>query len=260
MDLNSVTVVILTYNEEANLQRTLDKLSWSSQIVLVDSFSTDGTTRIARQYPNVTIYQRRFDNHTAQWNFGLEKAATEWILTLDADYVVTDELLDELTELATGHIAAFFARFHYCIGDRRLSGNLYPPRAVLFRKPMCHYVQDGHTQLLRIDGESEFLKCRILHDDRKPLSRWLESQRKYAVLEAEKLRDNSRGRSLPDLLRVWIWPAAPAAFMYALLVKRCLFDGWAGLFYTLQRTYAELLLSLELLDRKITDDKADPVP
>lgn len=251
MHIDEVTPLILTYNEETNLRRTLDKLGWAKQIVLVDSFSTDDTIQIAKRYSNVTIHQRIFDDHTSQWNFGLEKAETEWILTLDADYVLTDEFRNELDVLDPGTTAAFFARFHYCIGGHRLSGNLYPPRAVLFRKSMCHYVQDGHTQVLYINGDAQFLESRILHDDRKPLCRWLESQRKYAVLEADKLRTNAKRRSLPDLLRRWIWPAAPAAFFYTLLYKRCLFDGWPGIFYALQRTYAELLLALELLDRKL---------
>ena len=64
---------------------------------------------------------------------------------------------------------------------------------------------------------------------------------------------------MPDRLRKWIWPAAPAAFFYTMFAKRLILDGWPGLFYVLQRTYAELLLSLEMLERRlscrITDEK-----
>src|SRR5262249_35942549 len=93
-----------------------------------------------------------------------------------------------------------------------------------------------------------------------PLSRWLESQCNYARLEAQKLIEDANGpQSMADRLRMWIWPAAPAAFLYTLFFKGCLFDGWPGWFYALQRTYAELLLSLELLDHRLASRREPEV-
>jgi hypothetical protein len=113
-------------------------------------------------------------------------------------------------------------------------------------------VQDGHTQRLEFSGPARFLNGYLLHDDRKPLSRWLEAQRHYARLEAEKLAGRpAASLSVANRLRRSIWPAVPAAFFYTLFVKGCLFDGWRGWFYVLQRTYAELLMSLELLDHRL---------
>lgn len=253
--LSQITPLVLTFNEAPNLRRTLEKLGWAREVLVLDSFSTDETEWIARNFSNVVFVHRKFDNHSAQWNFGLDQVKTDWVLSLDADYIVTDELRVEIAQLQSEpNISAYFARFRYCVEGRPLRGTLYPPRAVLFQKARCRYVQDGHTQMLAIEGTSRFLNGYLLHDDRKPLSRWLESQRSYARLEAEKLLAHSgHGRSFADHLRRMIWPAAPAAFVYALLVKGCLFDGWPGWFYTLQRIYAELLLSLELLDRKLGD-------
>ena len=255
MILHDLTVIVLTYNEAPNLRRTLEALEWAQEIVVVDSYSTDNTEGIAKGFPDVAFVRRAFDSHAAQWNFGLEQARTEWVLSLDADYVLTKELVDELTRLRPAPAtSAYFAKFHYCIAGHRLRGNLYPPRAVLFRRARCRYVQDGHTQRLHVEGATQLLRGCILHDDRKPLSRWLDSQRTYAQLEADHLlaRDPKTLR-WPDRLRYWIWPAAPAAFVYTLIFKGCLFDGWPGWFYVMQRTYAELLLSLELLDRRLRD-------
>jgi glycosyltransferase involved in cell wall biosynthesis len=259
--LSTVTPLILTYNEAPNLRRGLEKLQWASEIVIVDSFSNDETEQIARSFPNVRFVQRRFSDHTAQWNFGLDQVDSDWVLSLDADYVVTDELVDEISQLpGGGGVSVFFARFRYCVGGRALRGSLYPPRAVLFRKSECRYVQDGHTQVLDFHGPSSFLKGYLLHDDRKSLARWLDSQRAYARLEAEKLLSSgSQSHSLGDRLRRWILPAAPAAFVYAFIAKGCFFDGWPGWFYALQRTYAEVLLSLEMLDRKLAR-RATPAP
>ena len=153
----------------------------------------------------------------------------------------------------------WFGLFHYVTFGRRLRGTLYPPRAVLFDPSHHRYAQDGHTQSLLVQsGQQEILKSRIDHDDRKPLSRWLDSQRKYASLEAEKMSLATVVIGMPDRLRRMIWPAAPAAFFYTLFVKRLILDGWPGWFYVLQRTYAELLLSLELLDRRLGDNQKPP--
>lgn len=250
-----VTPLILTYNEAPNIGRVLERLRWAKEVVVLDSFSTDETEGIARAFANVIFDQRRFDNHSAQWNAGVERVRTDWVMSMDADYIFTDELREEIAALpGESDVAAYFTRFRYCVAGYPLRGTLYPPRAVLFQKARCRYVQDGHTQTLAIDGPSRFLKGCLLHDDRKSLSRWLESQRNYARLEAEKLLAHpEHARSLADRLRRAIWPAAPAAFVYSLLVKGCLFDGWPGWFYSLQRTYAETLLSLELLDRRLME-------
>jgi glycosyltransferase involved in cell wall biosynthesis len=258
--LRQITPVILTLNEAPNLRRTLDCLRWADEVIVVDSFSTDKTEEIARSFPNVVFTQRQFDNHAAQWNFGCARVKTEWVLSLDADYVLTEELKKEISQLRPdAAIAAYFARFRYCIFGRSLRASLYPPRAILFRRQSCHYVQQGHTQVLAIDGRSSSLDGRILHDDRKPSARWLDSQRRYVELEACKLTAHPEEcTSIADRLRRWIWPAAPAAFVYTLLVKRCLLDGWAGWYYVLQRTYYELILSLELLERRLSAGRIEP--
>jgi hypothetical protein len=102
-----------------------------------------------------------------------------------------------------------------------------------------------------IDGAIGEVRLRVDHDDRKPLLRWFDSQLKYARLEAEKLESEPHPAGLPDRLRKMIWPAAPAAFLYTLFGKGVVFDGWPGLFYALQRTYAELVLSLILLEKRV---------
>ncbi|MEM7601847.1 MAG: glycosyltransferase family 2 protein, partial [Verrucomicrobiota bacterium] len=104
-----------------------------------------------------------------------------------------------------------------------------------------------------VEGEQETLRSAIDHDDRKPLSRWSKSQYQYAILEAEKLEKEERPAGLPDRMRKWILPAAPLTLIYTLFVKLAILDGWAGWFYAFQRTYAELLLSLILLERKVRD-------
>ena len=248
--LSSITPLLLTFNEAPNIGRALERLTWAQEILVVDSFSTDETLHIVKSFPQVRVLQRKFDDHTTQWNFGLEAVGSRWVLTLDADYVLPKEFLDELHRLPlNGEISAFFASFRYCIGGKPLRACLYPPRAVLFRKDKCHYSNDGHTQLLEIAGKCDWLRTSILHDDRKPLDRWLSEQNKYAVLEASHLLQTPREQlNFHDRLRRRIVLAPVLVFFYTLLGKGLILDGWPGWYYVFQRTLAETLLSLRLLE------------
>jgi len=253
MNPADITPLILTYNEESNIGRCLERLRWAPRVLVMDSGSSDETLAICATFPNVEVIHREFDNHMNQWNTGLSHVRSRWVLALDADYMIDQAFADELAEINdSGSEIAWQARFTYHTFGKCLRGTLYPPRVLLFNPKTCSYVQDGHTQLLQINGDIATLRCPVRHDDRKPLARWLDSQRGYATLEADKLGSPQHSPSgWPDRLRAMIWPAAPAALVYTLFAKRLILDGWPGIFYALQRTYAELLLSLELLDRRL---------
>ena len=246
-----ITPVILTFNEEANISRTLERLTWARRIVVVDSLSSDATVRLARNFPQVAVISRAFTNHEDQWNFALDQADTEWVLTLDADYLLSRESIAELQTMPAAKSGAvgYYAKFRYCVGGRPLRGSLYPPRIVLFRRSRGRYVNDGHTQKLRLDGTAGWLSSVIFHDDRKSLDAWLAAQNRYSTLEARKLSAASEAQlGFPDRIRRRKWLAPFLTVPYCLFAKGLILDGRPGLLYTLQRTYAELLLSLRLLD------------
>jgi glycosyltransferase involved in cell wall biosynthesis len=252
MKLAEITPVVLTWNEAPNLKRCLEALTWAGEILVLDSGSTDETEAIARSFPNVRWLVRPFDDHTSQWNHALDATNTDWILSLDADYVTPIPFTSEVESLREGPVA-WRAGFRYLIHGRPLRACLYPPRSLLFKRTSCRYKQDGHTQLLDVNGEVDALTSVFDHDDRKPLSRWISSQYKYAALEAEKLSGLSANDSLriQDQLRRWIVPAPFVTLIYTLFVKGAVWDGWPGICYTFQRVLAEMMLSLCLLERKI---------
>lgn len=248
----SVTPLVLTYNEQENIGRTLAALVWASEVVVLDSFSTDNTLAIAAAHPNVRVLQRRFDNHTAQWNFGLDQVQTPWVLSLDADYEISVELAKEIQELsATEDIVGYSMNFEFRVFGRSLRASVYPPRTVLFRKDHARYCEDGHTQLLRCEGPVCQLAGIIYHDDRKPLSRWLQSQDRYMLIEAPHLLGApSTSLSRPDRLRRRGMLAPPIMFLYLLFAKGLILDGWPGWYYVFQRTLAETLLALRLITER----------
>lgn len=253
MNLHDITPLILTFNEAPNLGRCLQPLSWARTVVIVDSGSTDATAVIASQFPQVNFDVRPFDDHTSQWNHGVDRVDTPWVLALDADYVLGPEFVKELEALPEmPRCDAFLASFRYLVFGRPLRSCLYPPRAVLFRKDRCRYRKDGHTQLLHIPGASGELTSKIAHDDRKPLTRWFSSQDKYAALEAEKLLSlPPQELHLQDRIRRAMLPGPWLVFFYTLLVRGTLFDGWHGWFYAFERMVAELMLSLRLLEARL---------
>lgn len=248
--LNEITPLILTYNEAPNIDRTLQHLTWAEKIVVIDSFSTDETLEILHSYVQVQVFRLKFDTHAKQWNYGLQQIKSPWVLSLDADYIITDELTAEIKSLpADGDIDGYFAFFKYCVFGKPLRGTILPPRQILFRQEKAIYIDDGHTQLLEINGKSGMLSSYIHHDDRKPLSRWLWAQDRYMVIEAKKILETANSElSLGDRIRKQKVLAPFIVLFYCLIVKGGIFDGWHGWYYALQRILAETLLAIHLIE------------
>ncbi|MCT4363324.1 MAG: glycosyltransferase family 2 protein [Synechococcaceae cyanobacterium MAG-AL1] len=253
--LNPITLLILTYNEEDNIGRVLERLSWAQRIVVIDSGSTDGTLEILSRHPQVEVFRRSFDTHARQWNFGLEKICEGWVLTLDADYLITDRLQQAIVRVVDSDspfMAGYRIPFRYCVFGRPLSGTVLPPRIALFRCEDGWYVDDGHTQNLVLSGRCGVLSEPILHDDRKPLVRWLWAQERYLRLEVAKLNATPTAQlSSSDRVRRLYVIAPFAILLICLIWKRGLLDGWRGWFYAFQRMYVELLLSLMLMEGRL---------
>jgi glycosyltransferase involved in cell wall biosynthesis len=258
---HKITPVLLTRNEAPNIGRTLSRLTWAREIVVLDSYSDDQTVDIVSRLPQARVIRREFDTHSQQWNFALNQTgiSTEWVLALDADYVLSDALIDEIGALRPrATVNGYRAAFSYVVRGRRLHGSMYPPVTILYRRTAARYVQDGHTQRLVVAGHVESLRGLVLHDDQKPLTRWFESQRRYMTLEAERLAPipwrqcNWKGR-----LRKLKIVTPIAMGLYCFFVKGAIVDGSAGLLYSLQRAFSELLLSLYLIEAEPTRERVD---
>ncbi|MGB3207688.1 MAG: glycosyltransferase family 2 protein [Crinalium sp.] len=250
--LEEITPLILTFNEAPNIDRTLQKLAWAKRIVVIDSYSNDETLEILKSYPQVEIFQRTFDTHGNQWNYGLKQINSEWVLSLDADYVLTNELIAEIKALQQeNRLDSYKIQFKYCVFGKPLRGTLLPPREALFRKEKSLYIDDGHTQLLKVNGKSGMLNSYIYHDDRKSLSRWLWAQDRYLMIEAKKILETPNEElSLGDRIRKQKILAPFVILIYCLILNKGILDGWAGIYYALQRTLAEILLSLKLIENE----------
>jgi glycosyltransferase involved in cell wall biosynthesis len=251
--IEDITPLLISYNEEANIARNLDRLAWARRIVVVDSGSTDCTLEIVRSYRHVEVINRPFDDFASQCNFGIAQVTTPWVLSLDADYELSEELIRELGRLhPQPETGGYCARFVYRIFGRPLRGTLYPPRTVLYRKEKAVYRNEGHGHRVTVIGKVLPLAGVIFHDDRKPLVRWFAAQQRYAREEAKHLLASDRNTlGYTDRMRLAAWPAPLAVFMYTLVLKGCLLDGWPGWYYALQRLLFETMLALDLIDRRL---------
>lgn len=254
MSSSRITPLILTYNEAPNLKRVLERLRWAEKIVVLDSGSTDETLAIAAEFPQVQVLHRPFDTFAQQCNWGLAQIESEWVLSLDADYVLDAEIEAFLAQFkgASIDVKGFETRFKYAIYGKPLRGTLYPNRKVLYRRSQAQYRDDGHSHKVQIEGKIELLPGYIHHDDRKSLSRWLWAQDRYAQQELVKFQSAHAGQSrFNDWIRKQIVLAPFVVFFYCLILKGGILDGWRGWYYAFQRMLAELLLALHLLEDKL---------
>jgi glycosyltransferase involved in cell wall biosynthesis len=256
---NLLTALILTFNEEDNIERVLNELQWLERVVIVDSFSTDSTIALIKKYPNTQIHYRKFDTFATQCNFGLSLLRSKWVLSLDADYVLTPDFVSETKRfIGDGTKNAYFAKFKFAVFGTPLLKNNTTPRAVLFRSNAGSYYDDGHAHRLRVRGETGAFNAFIVHDDRKPLSRWLTNLDGYSIKECRKMldaRDPGHNTMIQRIRRTKV--LAPfLVFFYCLIVNGAVFDGWRGWHYTLQRVLVEILFALRLIEEQKLKDNS----
>jgi len=259
--LGHITPVLLTYNEQDNIARTLRQLKWAKDIVVVDSGSTDETLAILAAHPNVRVFNRSFDTHAKQWRYAIEETqiVTNWVLRLDADYHVSDALVAELARLdLNAPVSAYRIGFDYAIFSHKLLSSLYPPNTILFRKDRISVWDGGHTERWDVNGPVAILRSRVVHDDWKPTGQWLIGQGRYMQRELDRL-------SVPETgIRRWMRLRPPlmpiAVFLYCLFGKGLILNGRSGIFYALQRMVAEAVLSLLVLEARLRHHAASSPP
>lgn len=144
--------------------------------MVVDSFSTNAALELLAQHPQVEVMQRAFDTHATQCNVGLDLLTDGWLVSLDADDVITSALQQEIGMVIARadqqRIDGYRIPFRSCMFGKPLHGTVLPSRLTLFRRSCGTYVDDDHTQVLRLSGNCSAFSSPIFHDDCKPLSRW----------------------------------------------------------------------------------------
>lgn len=193
-----LSVIIPTGNEIENIEEVIASVDFADEILVVDSFSNDGTYEKACQMATRVI-RRRFDNYSTQKNWAIPQAKHEWILLVDADERVEaplkDEILKTLQHPGKDEIVAYWiGRKNHFMGERvRHSGWRNDKVIRLFRKSKCRYDNKLVHEEIIADGKVGKLENKLYHNTYLTMDQYIEKINRYAWWQAREF-DKTTGR------------------------------------------------------------------
>jgi glycosyltransferase involved in cell wall biosynthesis len=259
----NVSVFIMTLNEEATIQRCLNAVHWSDDVVILDSYSHDRTVELARNYQNVRIVQRPFDNYGDQRNYGIHHIAykNSWLLVVDADEIVEPGLAVEVLALSRDrqHATAdvYLVRRKIFLDGiwvrRSISNDFWIERVI--RPQAVRYSGLVHEKVCFNGGYGRLRGALEHHPFSKGTGDWVARRKKYARLEAQQILTHGRPGNIRDLCKssTLARRAALKALFYRLPVRWMFYwlynfafkfpylDGTVGLRYLFLETYSQYL-------------------
>ncbi len=263
-----VSILILTKNEEINIERCIQAVSWSDDIVVFDSFSDDRTVELSEKL-GARVIQREFDNWSAHQNWGIENIRFKhpWVYYTDADEMCDDQLRGELEALDSlgGEYSAFqVRRKDFFMGRWLKRSQIYPTWITrVFRPEKIRYERLVNPVAV-VDGKTGSLEGHIIH---YPFSHgvghWFDRHNKYSQMEAQDLigdvsekfrlvelfsRDAAiKRRALKAL--AYRMPGRPLLmFAYLYFFRMGLLDGLPGLRYSIMRSMYEYMIDLKVAE------------
>jgi len=188
--MQTLSVIIPTYNEEASIERALKSVQFADEIILVDSFSTDKTVDIANKY-NCKILQRKFDNFSNQKNHALQFANCDWVLFVDADERIPFQLQVQIIDaMNSGKHNGFKLKFPHFFMNRFLYHHYnFVTRLVV--RTECHFEGSVHEKLV-VNGSIGKLDSPVLHYTYKGLQHYINKKDSYAWFQAEQLLNKGK--------------------------------------------------------------------
>lgn len=265
----SISVLILTLNEEDNLQRCLQSVKWSDDIVVLDSFSTDRTVKIAEEM-GARVVQRRFDNWSAHQNWAVRNIPFKhpWVYYSDADEIVPSELRDEMfavTRDSGAEPVAYRMRYKNFFCDRWIKHcGIYPVWVLrLFRPHKVHWERLVNPVPI-VQGTEGRLENHFHHYSfNKGFEAWFEKHNRYSSQEAEEgiktiqngfeawadllsIRDGSRRRRALKELSFRLPFRPTLRFLYMYMLRMGFWDGREGLTYCRLLSLYEYMIVLKM--------------
>lgn len=240
----SISVIIIAKNEADNLQLSLPKLHWCDDIVFVNDNSTDNTLEIAEQF-GCKIFNRAFDGFGTQKQFAVSKAAHQWILNIDADEVLSDELIKEILSIdfkKSAEVGYTIPIRHVFLGKVFLHGKESNFKHLrLFNKLFGNFDDAKVHEKVRINGPISALKNVVLHYSYKDLKHYFDKFNQYTSIGAIKLKEKGKSRSL--MLTV---ASFPFYFLKHFFVYRNFMNGKAGFIWSYLSAWYHVVKYLKL--------------
>lgn len=276
MSPHTVTLIILTYNEEANIAQALDSVAgWANEIFILDSFSTDRTLDIARRY-GCHVAQNKFENYAKQRNYALDHLPirNEWVLFLDADECLSDGLKQEISTLIaiSPEENGFYIKRRLIWMSRWIRRGYYPSWILrLFRHGKGRCEDRAVNEHLIVEGRTGQLRNDFIHADRKGVTDWIAKHNGYATREAQELLNTQAEPAYREIdaslfgtqaqrkrwLRHKVWNRLPPLirpffyFFYRYVLAGGFLDGKPALAYHfLHALWYPMLIDLKYLELK----------
>ena len=266
-----VSAMIFTLNEQVHLPGCLESLRWCSDVIVVDSFSTDATEAICRA-GGARFFQRSFDGFGTQRNWALDNTQPRhpWILILDADERVPGELAEELATIAKqdpAGVGAYRVRRRFHMWGRWLRhSSLYPTWVVRFvRAGRVRYENRGHAETQCVEGEVRNLANDLIDENLKGMDEWFERQNRYSTKDAQFEYAQVEGglrprdffaqdalirRAALKRLAARLPARGLVYFLYAYVWRRGFLDGRDGLVFCRMRALYQSQVAIKLHDLK----------
>lgn len=225
--MTKLTAIIPTFNEEENIQRAIEAVSFADEVIVIDSYSTDQTVTIAQNNNHVQLLQREFDDFSSQKNYAISKASHDWILILDADEVIDEALQKELLETFhqnKKYVAFAVERiFYFEETSLKYSGTQNDKVIRLFNRKFCTYDGKMVHEKIKYNGEVKVLQHKIHHYSYRNYHQFLTKINYYASLKAKALLKED---VKVNLYHTWIKPGVRFVIHY--ILKLGFLDGYKG--------------------------------
>lgn len=243
-----ITVIILTKNEEENIERCLKSVRWCDEIIIIDDVSTDKTLEIAKKY-KTTIYTHKLNNDfSAQRNFGISKAKGEWILFVDSDEVVSDALAFEISNAIAlkdqnlnSFNGFFIKRIDFMWGKQLRHGETGGIKLLrLAKKNSGLWIGMAHEKW-EVEGAIETLVNPLLHFPHRILYEFLREINFYTDIKVEELKLKNNKVSF---WQIFFYPSGKFIINYFL--KRGFLDGIHGLVFAITMSFHSFLVRSKL--------------
>ena len=255
----SISVIIITRNEQASIRRCLESVKWASEVVVLDSGSTDDTVRICREYTD-HVHQTDWPGFGAQKNRALGHATGDWVLSLDADEWVTQASRGEIERAVAQPMEAAAFRLprlsSFCGRFMRHSG-WWPDHVVrLFRRGAARFSDDAVHERVIVDGKIGTLQEPLMHETFVDLGELLEKMNNYSTLSAQDMRRAGKRSGLAMAVARAAW-----AFIRTYFLRGGFLDGREGFMLavaTAEGTYYRYVKLLLLQEQERVTGTRDP--
>lgn len=247
--MQKISAALITYNEEVNIERTLSKLLWCDEIVVVDSHSSDKTVEICKQH-GAKVFSKKFEGFGEQKQFMVSKCSNDWILSIDADEVLSDELIKEIQlEFAKEKIpydAYYLNRRHIFLGRVFNHGKLKrEPILRLFNRNKAHFNNRKVHEHVVYTGNSGHFKSLIMHYTVTSISQMSYKKELYATLSSEEYF--SKNKSVSSLI---LYLKYPFTFIKEYIFNRNFLNGYQGYVWSVTSAEGSFLKYLKLKEKQ----------